>query len=154
MKNILIALLAILASMQVKAQSKWYRPLFEKSDWIAYGGQYVAGAAFGVSEQVNYHPITLFKQFPSLNRQWWDSRISWQNKNHEPAIFTAFSDANHFFKAVTLSATCVSVAFTFGSRIKYQHKDLWKVVAKKLILSYIANKIGFATTYYLVFKNK
>lgn len=147
-------LIALACTMTCYAQKTWCSPLFEKNDWIVYSSQYLSGASDGIREQVLYHPIALFEQFPGLNRQWWDSRISWQNKDNESRLLVAFSDANHFFKGSSLMLNCTSIAFSFGDMSQYKKGEIWKEIAKKLVFSYLVNKAGFATSYYLTFKNK
>jgi hypothetical protein len=153
-RSVLIIIATIAISFTASAQNKWYRPLFEKNDWIVYGSQILSGAATGVREEVLYHPAPLFEMYPHLNRQWWDIRVSYRNKYNESPTLVAFSDANHFFKAAALVTNCVSVGFTFGEYNRYAKKDLWKVIVKKIVFSYIANKIGFAATYNLLYKNQ
>ena len=144
----------IIVSIIASAQNKWFRPLFEKNDWIVYTGQYFSGAADGTREEVLYHPIQMFDLYPNLNRQWWDSRISYKNKYHESPLLVPFSDANHFFGSAVRMTDCISVAFTFGDWNCYRKKDRWKVIAKKILFSYLANKAGFITTYHLIFQNQ
>jgi hypothetical protein len=144
-----ISIMSLIAS----AQKKWYQPLFEKNDWVVYSAQYLTGVSSGVREEVIYHPTQLFQMYPRLNRQWWDIRVSYRNKYTEPPLFVAFSDANHFFKSTGLVTNCVSIGFSFGELGSYSKKERWKVIAKRILLSYFSNKIGFATSYYLFFRN-
>jgi hypothetical protein len=140
-------------SLIAPAQKKWYQPMFEKNDWVVYSAQYLSGVASGVREEVIYYPTQLFKMYPRLNRQWWDIRVSYKNKYNESPMLVAFSDANHFFKSAVLVTNCVSVGFSFGDYNSYSKKQRWKVILKKMVLSYITNKLGFATSYYLYYKN-
>jgi hypothetical protein len=148
----LILVISII-SLTAPAQKKWYQPMFEKNDWVVYSSQYLAGVASGVREEVIYYPNPLFKMYPHLNRQWWDIRVSYKNKYTESPMLVAFSDANHFFKSAVLMTNCTSVAFSFGDYNSYSKKERWKVIVKKIVVSYIANKLGFATSYYLYYKN-
>jgi len=141
-------------SLIATAQSKWYKPLFQKNDWIVYTSQYLSGVSSGAREEVLYHPEQMFDMYSDLNRQWWDSRISYKNKYTESPLLVAFSDANHFFKSAVLVTNCISVGFSFGDFCSYDKKQRWKVIVKKILLSYITNKLGFGTSYYLYFKNK
>jgi hypothetical protein len=152
MKYELILAISII-SLVASAQKKWYQPAFEKNDWVVYAAQYLTGVSSGVREEVIYHPTQLFQMYPNLNRQWWDIRISYKNKYTEPPLFVAFSDANHFFKSTGLVTNCVSIGFSFGDINAYRKKDRWKVIAKKIILSYFANKLGFASSYNWYFRN-
>lgn len=122
-----------------------------QNKWVACSSSYLAGVADGCREQILYHPTQLFQEFPHLNRDWWDIRCSYRNKYSEPSYLVAFSDANHFFKASSLVLNCVSVGFSFGD-IPKKGKGWW--ILKRIARAYICNKIGFATSYYLIFKNK
>lgn len=128
----------------------WYKPLLQKKDWIVYTAQFLSGFSDGIREQVLYHPNQLFEQFPNLNRQWWDSRISWQNKYSISPLLVAFSDANHGFKGASLILNCVSIAFSLDE-IPKKGKALFFI--KKIVFSYLSNKAGFTASYYGVFKN-
>jgi hypothetical protein len=141
-------------SLIAPAQKKWYQPMFEKNDWVVYSAQYLTGISSGIREEVIYHPTQLFEMYPHLNRQWWDINVSYRNKYSESPLLVAFSDANHFFKSAGLITNCVSVGFSFGDYNAYSKKQRWKVIFKKIALSYITNKLGFATSYYLYFRNQ
>jgi hypothetical protein len=136
------------------AQIKMRNPLFGKYDWIVYTSQYLAGAADGTREQVLYHPNQIFCLYPHLNRQWWDSRISWRNKLHESPLAVEFSDANHFFESASRGLSCVSVAFSLGDWNNCKKQQRWLMIGKKILFSYIANKLGFITSYHVIFQNK
>ena len=127
-------------------------PILQKNDWVIYTAQFIAGLADGVREEVLYHPNELFRTHPNLNRQYWDSRISWMNKNGRSKLFLPFSDANHTLRLIVQTSNLVSISFSFGELSKYPKKERWKVIAKKMLLSYAANKAVFATSYYLYFK--
>jgi hypothetical protein len=135
-------------------QIELHNPLLEKYDWIVYASQYLAGAADGTREQVLYHPNQMFCLYPRLNRQWWDCRISWRNKLHESPLAVEFSDANHFFESASRGLSCVSVAFSLGDWNNCKKKQRWLMIGKKLLLSYLSNKLGFITTYHVIFQNK
>lgn len=119
----------------------------KKSDVILSGLQFIAGASDGIREQVLYHPNELFLQHPNLNRQWWDSRISWQNKYSQPWYLVSISDANHCFKAGTFYSDMISICLSAGDL------NVWTIV-KKLVITFISRKAGFHSTYHLYFKNK
>lgn len=152
MKKVLI-LVFLLICFKINAQTKKWWSL-EKNDYIVYGAQFLCGNSDGWREQVLYHWVALHREFPNLNPQWWDNAISWENKDHEPSLFVAFSDANHFFKASSLILNCTSIAFSYGDFDKYKKRDIWKVIAAKLLYSYISNKAGFLVSYNIILKNK
>ncbi len=92
-------IIILLFPLSVSAQ---WKPT--KNDIGIVAAQLVAGAADGLREEILYHPNNLFEQHPNLNRGWWDSRTSWQNKG-----WAAFKDANHTFKVVNQSADLLSI---------------------------------------------
>lgn len=124
-------------------------------NWLVTGLQFIAGASDGIREQVLYHPNELFAQYPNLNRQWWDSRISWTNKNHMSPLLVSFSDANHFFKSVYTYADIASIVLTTDEAIHFKFKswNSWKWLARKVIPPLLARKAGFYITYNKIFKN-
>lgn len=138
MKTITLLLLLLVAT-KPKAQD------------VSWSGSYLSGVCTGVRDQVLFHPVALFNQYSRLNRQWWDSRISYMNKYSESPALVAFSDANHFFAGAALTLNCVAVAFSFGDMPK--HGKAWWLIKRSLI-NYVFNRAGFGTSYYLLFKNK
>lgn len=152
-KSELILMISIM-SLIASGQKKWYQPMFEKNDWVVYSAQYLSGLSSGVREEVLYYPSELFKMYPHLNRQWWDVRISYKNKYNEPPVLVAFSDANHFFKSAVLMTNCVSVGFSFGDYNAYSKRERWKVILKKILFSYVTDKLGFGTSYYSYYRNR
>lgn len=142
MKNLIV--LILLCMLFNKSQAQWYIP--DRNDIAMCSVQFLAGSADGLREQVLYHPNELFKRHPNLNRQYWDSRISWHNKEH---TWTPISDANHVLRLGIQTSNLATIGIVIGEK----QKD-WKVIARKIILCYLFNKAGFHLVYDLHFKNK
>lgn len=145
MRNLIaLILIGILCMCFNKSKAQWYIP--DKNDIAMCSVQFIAGGTDGLREQVLYHPNELFKQHPNLNRQYWDNRISWHNKEH---VWTPISDANHVLR---LGIQTCNLA-TIGIAIKEKQKN-WKVIMRKIVISYLSNKAGFYLIYTSHFKNK
>jgi hypothetical protein len=149
---VLICLISKLSFAQDSTVHKWYH--ISKNDITVYSLQALSGNLDGIHEQIIYHPAALLAQFPTLDPSWWDSRISWQNKNHMSPLLIDFSDANHFFRGAILTVNCLSLSISSTDFKNYRRKDFFKRIGEKLLFSAIANKIGFASSYYLIFNNK
>jgi hypothetical protein len=145
MKNLLKLILIGILCMLFKKSPAQFK--ITSNDLFLAGTQFIGGGLDGVREQVLYHPNELFKQHQNLNRQYWDSRISWQNKEH---VWTPISDANHVLRLGIQTTNLASIAISLTSK---EGKN-WKVILKKILISYLSNKSGFYTIYNLHFKNK
>ncbi len=120
-----------------------------KNDLLLAGVQLLYGAADGTREEVLYHPNNLFRMHPELNRQWWDSRISWKNKED---TWVAISDANHTLRLFMQASDLATISLVLFEK-KTARRQLWKVALRKAVLCYVARKAGFGAVYYLHFKN-
>lgn len=118
--------------------------LLTKNDLLIGGAQLISGASDGVRDHVLHHPNELFRQFPNLNRDFWDIRQSWQNNR-----WAAFKDANHTFKSITNTLDLGSVAMAI-----FEKKKTIKRAALKALFAYLCRKAGFHLTYTALFKNK
>jgi hypothetical protein len=104
---------------------------------------FLAGAANAVRDQVIFHPNELFAQHPYLNRNWWDSRVSWQNGS-------GWNNANHFFKGV---ATYSMIAGAVLSWNDFKKPNIKKILFKAI--KYTAcYKAGWYVMWYGNFGNK
>lgn len=144
MKNLLKLILIGILCMLFKKSPAQFK--ITSNDLFLAGTQFIGGGLDGLREQVLYHPNELFKQHPNLNRQYWDSRISWHNKEH---VWTPISDANHVLRLGIQTSNLATIGIVIGEKQKN-----WKVIARKLILCYLFNKAGFHLVYDLHFKNK
>ena len=149
MKAIII-ILAVIASLQCTAQ-KWYSITKNDAAIIALGA--VSGAADGVNQNLAHWRWGKGKAF-------WDVKTSWKNKykdfdagNTDAAffgsktIFVAFTDGYHLTRMIDRSAMLLSVGISAGELSKYDKKDKWKVVLKKILISSISNRIAFNLIY-------
>lgn len=125
------------------SQAQWYKPT--KNDIAIAAVQLLAGGADGLREEVLYHPNNLLRQHPNLNRQYWDSRISWHNKENH---WVPFSDANHTLRTTIQSLDLLSIGIALGEKNRN-----WKAALRKMIIGYLARKAGFTLIYNLHFKN-
>lgn len=139
-------LIIILLSIPFLAFSqKWYNPT--KNNLAIFGISILRGGADGQREEVLYHPNNLFKVNPHLNRQYWDQRISWQNRG-----WAAFKDGNHLCRTTIQLAELLGIGIALLNK-KPIKKKLMPVVGS-MIYGYLGNKTGFIGRYVIHFKNK
>ncbi len=131
------------------AQNKFFS--LSKSEISVMACEFIAGHSNGWREEVLYHPNALFERFPNLNRKFWDSRISWQDKK----LIPGFQDANHMFKFINTSSHLAAITISiFDKRDKMTGKEKVKYIVKSLILNYASYQLGFFTSYNLIHKNR
>ena len=139
----IIGLILLLNTGHAYGQQKWYS--FSKSDIATLSLEAGAGYAQGWREEVLYHPNALFKHFPNLNRNFWDSRISWQGGG--------IKDANHLLKAGVTSMHIAAVVVRISDIQKFKG---WRRVLKITgdgIKHYAAYQLGFFLAYNVTHKN-
>lgn len=107
--------------------------------------EFIAGNAQAWRDVVIYHPNQLFKQYPNLNRKFWDIRV--QDK---PGLLNTEWDADHVLKSITVASHIAAVSIKLGSGEKIK----LKAIARSLILNYAAYKAGFFLSYNILNKNK
>jgi hypothetical protein len=143
-------ILAVILSNQCTAQ-KWYS--ITKNDAAIFALGAVSGAADGVNQNLAHWRWGKGKQF-------WDVKTSWKNKykdfdagNTDAAfwgsktVLVAFTDGYHLTRMIDRSAMLLSVGISAGELSKYDKKDKWKVVLKKILISSISNRIAFNLIY-------
>jgi len=143
-------ILAVVLSLPSTAQ-KWYSITKNDVAIITLGA--VSGAADGVNQNLAHWRWGKGKQF-------WDVKTSWKNKykdfdggNTDAAffgsktVFVAFTDGYHLTRMIDRSAMLLSVGISAGELTKYEKKDKWKVILKKILLSSISNRIAFNIVY-------
>lgn len=132
-------------------------PIISNNDMIMMSSQFIVGVSNGIRSEALYHPDKLISMHPNWNKQWWDSRISWTNKNGHSFMYTPFSDANHFFQATSTVFSCISIGITATdvNDFKYMRSTGRKIlfVAFKIVKAYVAEKAGFFVSYNLYCKN-
>jgi hypothetical protein len=146
-----LLLLILFISQAATAQKKW--TAISGNDILVYSFVTVSGAADGVNQAIIHHEL-------GRGNQYWDYAFSWKNKYRDfdagdtraafigsKGIFVGFTDAFHFSRMIdrgfTLGAICVSAA----DLTQYKKKDRWKVIAKKLVISTLLNRLAFVATY-------
>jgi len=140
--GIILIGIIILFLMPVKTNGqndKW----FSKKDIAPMALTLGAGYAQGWREQVIHHPNQLFKQFPNLNRNFWDIRV--QGKK---GFLNMQWDADHTLKATSAGLFVAAIAIKTGEKKRW-YWYIWDGV--KYYLSY---KAGFFLAYNVTLKNK
>jgi len=151
--KIALLLLLIVLSLQSTAQ-KWYKITKNDAAIIVLGT--VSGAADGVNQNLTHWRWGKGKHF-------WDVKTSWKNKYKDfdggnldarfwgsKSVFVSFTDGYHLTRMIDRSAMLLSVGIGAGELKDYEKKDRWKVVAKKILISSLINRISFN----IIYKNK
>ena len=112
--------------------------------------QGVSGAADGLNQKIVHHKFGEGNQF-------WDIKISWLNKYKSDretprfpgstTVFVAWTDGFHATRGVDRKSSIISVGISFGELKQYKKKDIPKVIAKKALISWLANRAVFTLTY-------
>lgn len=151
MKSILTFILITLF-LTSTAQEKRKEKLFSisKNDFWVMGVEVLAGYGQGWRDEVIYHPKQLFKQFPNLNRNFWDV-----TKQNEPGFLNTEWDADHVLKGTIAGLHIIAVSVKVGDLKEYKG---WKNKVLKVLIDgakyYLSYKIGFTLAYNITHKNK
>lgn len=142
---------ALLISSTLQAQEKWYK--ITGNDIGIISCQFIAGTADAYNQNILFNGFRRGDKF-------WDNKISWKNKyknydagDKRPAFFgsttflVAVTDGYHFTRGVDRTFTAATIGLVAGELKKFEKKHRWKVVAKKIVLSFIANRIAFNVFY-------
>jgi hypothetical protein len=146
-----LLLLLLFIGPSATAQKKW--TAISGNDIVVYSLMTVSGAADGVNQAIIHHEL-------GLNHQFWDYSKSWKNKYKDfdngdtraaflgsKGIFVGFTDAFHLTRMIDRGCTLTAIAFSAGELKQYKKKDRWKVIAKKMVISTVLNRIAFVLTY-------
>lgn len=120
-----------------------YGQLFTKKDIAPMALTFAAGYSTGWREEVIYHPNQLFRQYPNLNRKFWDIRV--QDK---PGFLNTEWDADHVLKGTTVLLFTAAVTFKLGEKKK------WYLYILDGVKYFAAYHIGFYVSYNLQMNNK
>lgn len=133
------------------AQKKW--TAISRNDILIYSFMTVSGAADGVNQAIIHHELGRGNRF-------WDYAKSWKNKYKDfdagderaaffgsKSIFVGFTDAFHLTRMIDRGCTLAAISFSAGELKQYKKKDRWKVIAKKLVISTLLNRLTFGLTY-------
>jgi hypothetical protein len=135
-------------TIQAQNHTKWYK--ITENDLIVMSLQSISGVADGVNQAIVHHKYGKGKQF-------WDNKVSWTNKydmpSRDPKFFgsTTFlvwvTDGFHLTRMIDRTTSIVSIGISFAELREYDKKDIWKVIMKKVLLSYLVNRTAFVITY-------
>ena len=146
-----LLVLLLFISHTATAQKKW--TAVNRNDILVYSFMTASGAADGVNQAIIHHEY-------GLNNQFWDYAKSWKNKYKDfdagdkraaflgsKTIFVGFTDGFHLTRMIDKGFTLAAISISAYDLKLYKKKDRWKVVAKKLVISTLLNRIAFALTY-------
>jgi len=141
------------------AQKDSIRSLNIKLKTIRYSSAFVSGFAEGTMDVISFHYDSFQKVHHNANPQFWNPQLSWKNKwkNGDKVQGEKFlgsstflvwtTDAWHGLKAVNrLTTIGGSIVITIGEKKK------WWWYAKELAIGYAINRVGFYTSYNLIYK--
>lgn len=149
MKKIVLFLL-FLPLFGIAQEKKWYK--ITDNDVIIMSLQVVSGVADGFNQAIIHYNYGKGNPF-------WDNKISWTNKwkdgkpeNGEKffgssTVFVMFTDGFHLTRFFDRASSMICIGISFSEFKDYSKKDIWKVIAKKVILSYVVNRSAFTITY-------
>jgi hypothetical protein len=146
-----LLLLLLFISQASTAQKKW--TAIRGNDILVYSLMTVSGAADGVNQAIIHHELGRGNQF-------WDYATSWKNKYKDfdagdtraafigsKWIFVGFTDAFHLTRMIDRGFTLGAISVSASELKQYKKKDRWKVIAKKLVISTLLNRLAFCITY-------
>lgn len=125
-----------------------------KNDLVICSLSLVAGAANGVEEAIKFHYNKGFAfVHPYASRQFWDPRLSYINKDRSAftRLIPTFSDGYHLMRGISRTLLIANVAI---SVTEMKAKNLLLKIAKKFVISMLANRAGQFLTYDLIYKKK
>jgi len=160
MENIKITILILLCGLSAQAQTvelnipKRYNEQYNwKHGALVSGLGLLSGAAYGMHETSVHHPWNLPQGW---NKQFWDNRVSWQNKykDGDPLKGAKFPGANTLFVATTdgkhLMATTHRASLFAGGFVIGLHFGKgrsWEYLIVDALLFSAAHLAGFHFTY-------
>lgn len=123
-----------------------------KNDIIVYSLQFIAGSADGVNQALAFHHLGRGKRF-------WDFNNSWKNKYKNfpedkraayplsKTLLVSSTDGYHLTRLIERSCILTSIAFELGNKDELNIKQ----ILKKVIISALANRAGFALWYNIIY---
>lgn len=146
-----LLLFFFLINQAATAQKKW--TTVTGNDVLIYAFMTISGAADGVNQAIIHHEL-------GRGNQYWDYSKSWKNKYRNfdagdtraafigsKGVFVGFTDAFHLTRMIDRGFTLGAVAISVGDMKQYEKKDRWKVVAKKMLISTLLNRLSFCIAY-------
>jgi hypothetical protein len=138
-------------SQAATAQKKWTS--ISGNDLLVYSFMTVSGAADGVNQAIIHHEL-------GLNHKFWDYSKSWKNKYKDfdggdksaaffgsKGIFVGFTDGFHLTRMIDRGFMISALAVSTTELKQFKKKDRWKVIAKKLVISALLNRLAFELTF-------
>lgn len=127
---------------------------FEKNDVVVYSLCFVSGVADGFNETIKFHYLTFKRVSPHANDQFWNTTISWRNKNKNwfTKLVPIGSDGYHLTRGVSRITLVAAVAFSSNDLKGLSFKKATLKVVKKFALSMISNRIGQYIVYDVIYK--
>lgn len=132
------------------------------SNHIWTGGLvFLAGAAKGFNETLQFHWKEFRRQFPGANAQWFNPSLSWKNKykNGDPeagakffgstSVFIMFTDQYHLNNFINRAAWGTALVIKIG-----EGKKPFKQYLLDFLYYGLCHQAGFAATYYPFSKYK
>jgi hypothetical protein len=128
---------------------------------ITGGLVFLAGAAKGFNETLQFHWKEFHRQFPHANPQWYNPAISWRNKykNGDAAqgpksflstsVLIMFTDQYHLNNFINKMSWGTALVVKLG-----EGKKPLKHYLLDFLYYAVCNQAGFATTYYPFSKYK
>ena len=144
-------ILLLLISNMAKAQ------FFNKNDIAIASLSLVAGASNGVEEAIKFHYNKGFAYVhPNASRLYWDPRESWYNKNNSAfsRAFPMFSDGYHLMRGIARINTTAAIAISITDFKNLTKKQVALRIAKKFVISMVANRAGQYLTYDLIYRQR
>lgn len=125
-----------------------------KNDIAIYALSFISGASNGVEETIKYHyNLGFARVHTNASRQYWDPRVSWQNKNKNTftKVFPMFTDGYHLTRGISRISMIGAIAIS-SNDFNGKNKG-WKI-AKKFLISMACNRLGQYITYDVIYKEK
>lgn len=144
-------LLFLLVPLFSFSQKKW--TTITKNDATIIVLQGISGAADGINQSIVFDGFGKGKDF-------WDFKTSWQNKYKDwpndkreafplsKTLLVAYTDGYHLTRMISRWTSVITVGISFGELKDYDKKDIPKVILKKILLSWIANRTTFTIVHY------
>lgn len=151
MKHVILFVVLLLLISSLKAQdAKWYK--ITKNDLVIMSFEAVSGAADGVNQAVVFHKLGADDPFWDFKTSWQRKYKDWPNDKSEAFPFSktllvGLTDGYHMTRMVGRWSNFVAIGISFSELKSYPKGDRWKVIAKKAVLSYIANRGTFTIVY-------
>mgnify|MGYP001612492029 CR=1 FL=1 len=141
--------LTLLISLSASGQ-EWYK--ITGNDVAVIATQALAGSADAVNQMIIHHRYRIDEPF-------WNNKTSLQRKYkswpEDKSAAYPFSknllawttDGYHLTRFIDRTATLATIGITAGDWSRWPKKDRWKFIAKKIVLSAVANRAMFLIIY-------